>query len=68
MPPSGGRNEAVNFHGESLSNATHESKTDRDVRLYRKSQGTTARLSDIGHLLTQNRNGLTVPMFVVNLS
>lgn len=59
-PPSRGRNEAVDFHGESLSNATHESKTDRDVRLYRKSQGVAARLSYMGHLLTENRNGMIV--------
>ena len=58
--PSGGRNEAVDFHGEQLSNETHESKTDADVRLYRKSQGTAAKLCYMGHLLTENRNGLIV--------
>lgn len=59
-PPSGGRNEAVDFHGEKLSNETHESKTDPEVRLYRKSQGTAAKLCYMGHLLTENRNGLIV--------
>lgn len=59
-PPPGGRNEAMDFHGEVLSNKTHESKTDADVRLYRKSDGTAATLCYIGHLLTENRNGLIV--------
>lgn len=59
-PSSQGRNEAVDFHGETLSNATHESKTDPDVRLYKKSQGAAAKLSYMGHLLTENRNGLIV--------
>lgn len=59
-PPSGGRNEALDFHGETLSNETHESKTDPDVRLYRKSKGTAAKLCYMGHLLTENRNGLIV--------
>lgn len=59
-PSSHGRNEAVDFRGETLSNATHESKTDPDVRLYKKSQGAAAKLSYMGHLLTENRNGLIV--------
>ncbi len=63
-PRSGWRNEAVDFHSESLSNATHEPKTDRDVRLYWKSQGVAARLSYMGHLLTENRNSLIVQVQV----
>lgn len=60
LPSLQGRNEAVDFHGEKLSNETHESKTDPDVRLYKKSQGAAAKLSYMGHLLTENRHGLIV--------
>jgi Transposase DDE domain len=42
------------------SNATHASTTDPDARLYRKSKGQEAKLSFIGHLLMENRNGLIV--------
>lgn len=47
-----------NFHGENRSNETHESKTDPDARLYKKSYGQEARLSYLGHALVENRNGL----------
>ena len=49
-----------NFHGEKRSNKTHESTTDPDSRLYKKGKGKEARLSFMGHLLTENRNGLIV--------
>ena len=49
-----------NFHGEKRSNKTHESTTDPDARLFRKGKGKEARLSFMGHLLTENRNGLIV--------
>jgi len=49
-----------NFHGEKRSNAAHESSTDPDARLYRKGKGNEAKLSFMGHLLTENRNGLIV--------
>lgn len=54
------RNPSVDFHGEKRSNETHESKTDPDARLYRKSKGQTAKLSYMGHVLMENRNGLAV--------
>jgi transposase len=47
-----------NFHGEQRSNDTHESKTDPDARLYKKSYGQESRLSYLGHTLVENRNGL----------
>lgn len=53
-------NPSVDFHGEKRSNETHESKTDPESRLYRKSRGQTARLSYMGHVLMENRNGLAV--------
>ncbi len=47
-----------NFHGEKRSNETHESKTDPEARLYKKSSGQEAKLSYLGHVLVENRNGL----------
>src|SRR5215468_8523741 len=41
-PGSGTR---ANFHGEKRTNDTHESKTDADARLYKKSAGQEAKLS-----------------------
>ena len=49
-----------NWHGEKRSNDTHESTTDSDSRLYRKSQAAPAQLSYLGHVLTDNRHGLVV--------
>ena len=53
-------NPSVDFHGEKRSNETHESKTDPDAKLARKSDGTTAKLSYSAHALMENRNGLLV--------
>jgi len=53
-------NPTVNFHGEKRSNRTHESKTDPDAKLARKSDGKEAKLSYSGNLLVENRNGLIV--------
>lgn len=49
-----------NFHGQKRSNETHESSTDPDSRMFRKGGGKEAKLSFMGHLLTENRNGLIV--------
>lgn len=49
-----------NWHGEPRSNDTHESTTDPDARLYRKSNVAPALLSFLGHALTDNRYGLVV--------
>ena len=59
-PAEQGRNVEVDFHGEQFSNATHQSSTDGEARLYRKAKGKEAKLSFMGHLLTENRNGLIV--------
>jgi transposase len=53
-------NPSVNFHGENRSNATHQSTTDPDARLFRKGKGKEARLTFMGHALMENRNGLLV--------
>ena len=59
-PAPQGRNEEVDFHGEQFGNATHQSVTDGEARLYRKAKGKEAKLCFMGHLLTENRNGLIV--------
>jgi len=62
-PPSdgdGGSNPTVDFKGTKRSNDTHESTTDPDARLYRKSKNTGASLGYLGHALMENRNGLVV--------
>lgn len=60
-PPTGsGRNSEADFHGEKRSNATHESKTDRDARLAKKGAGKEAKLCYMGHTVMENRNGLIV--------
>lgn len=61
QPPSaGGRNAERNFRGEKRSNDTHCSTTDPDSRLFRKGAGKEAKLCYMGHLMTENRNGLIV--------
>src|SRR5437879_668839 len=49
-------NPTVNFHGERRSNDTHESTTDPDARLARKSGGHEAKLAYCGNALMANRN------------
>ncbi len=60
----GSRNPEVDFHGEKRSNATHESRSDKDARLYKKSSGSQAKLAYLGHVLMENRNGLAVDVEV----
>jgi IS5 family transposase len=50
----------VDFRGEKRSNETHESTTDPEASLARKSRGTAAKLSFSAHSLMENRNGLLV--------
>src|SRR2546426_7379252 len=54
----------VDFRGEKRKNQTHESTTDPDSRLYTKSSGSQAKLSYMGHVLMENRNGLLVQTFL----
>jgi transposase len=53
-------NPTINFHGEERRNDTHESKTDPEARLARKSGGHESKLAYCGNLLIENRNGLVV--------
>jgi transposase len=46
------------FRGEKRCNETHQSKTDPDARLYKKSYGQEAKLAYLGHTMVENRNGL----------
>ena len=59
-PPSSGRNPDVDFTGTTRKNDTHESTTDADARLYRKSRNTASVLGYLAHALMENRNGLIV--------
>jgi transposase len=54
----------VDFRGEKRKNQTHESTTDPDARMYTKSSGSQAKLSYMGHVLMENRNGLLVQTFL----
>jgi hypothetical protein len=48
------------WKGQPRSNDTHESTSDPDSRLYRKSNAAPALPSYLGHVLTDNRHGLVV--------
>jgi transposase len=61
---SGGTPREADFHGEHRRNETHQSTTDPDCRLYKKSKGAEAKLSYLGHVLMENRNGLLVRTMV----
>jgi transposase len=58
----------VDFRGEKRKNQTHESTTDPDARLFTKSRGSEAKLSYMGHVLMENRNGLLVQTFLTEAS
>lgn len=57
-------NPTVNFRGEKRTNATHQSITDPESRLYRKAAGQPSRLCHTVHALMENRNGLLVDVSV----
>ena len=63
-PAAGGGNPTVNFHGQRRRNATHQSTTDPDARLYKKAVGHEARLGYLGHVLMEHRSGLLVNAMV----
>jgi len=46
--------------GRKLLRDTHESKTDPEARLFKRSGAAEARPSYLGHVITENRNGLVV--------
>ena len=63
-PGAGKGEDEVDFHGEKRRNDTHQSTTDPEARLYKKSKGSEAKLSYLGHGLMENRNGLLVGTLV----
>jgi transposase len=54
----GSDGDGTDFHGQQRKNETHESTTDPDARLYKKSYGKESHLAYLGHALVENRNGL----------
>jgi transposase len=62
----GGRNAQADWKGKPRSNDTHESTTDADARLFRKSNNTASILSYQGHVLMENRSGLVVGALVTH--
>jgi transposase len=63
-PAASGGNPTVNFHGQRRTNATHQSTTDPDARLYKKADGAAARLGYLGHVLLEHQSGLIVDTMV----
>lgn len=59
-PGYAGRNPSLNFRGEKRSNATHQSVTDPDARLTRKTHHGAAILGYQASVLMENRNGFIV--------
>jgi len=62
-PPVDPGNPTVDFHGE-----THQSTTDPDARLARKSGGHESKLAYSGNVLIENRNGLVVDTALLQCS
>ena len=54
--------------GRKLLRDTHASKTDPEARLFRRSQAAASRPSYLGHVITENRNGLVVAACVTQSS
>lgn len=63
-PAEGGSNPSVDFRGTKRTNQTHQSTTDAEARLARKSDGAPALLSHSGHVLVENRHGLCLDIRV----
>ena len=63
-PRDPGNNPTVNWHRQKRKNDTHQSLTDPSARLFRKTSGAEATLAYMGHVLTENRNGLVVDVRV----
>ena len=62
------RNAEVDFHGQKRTNATHQSRTDPEAKLHRKGKGKESKLSHMGHVLNENRNGLIVGIVATEAS
>src|SRR6202166_5118669 len=58
--------DGTDFRGQKRNNDTHQSTTDPDARLYKKSYGKESKLSYLGHALVENRNGLIAAAMVTH--
>jgi transposase len=58
--PPQGKNPDADFKKEKRSNKTHQSTTDPEARLYRKSKAAPAQLCYMGHAVLENRNGMAM--------
>lgn len=54
------KNPSVNFRGQRRTNDTHQSTTDPEAKLARKSHGTASIVGHLGSVLMDNRHGLIV--------
>jgi transposase len=61
-PPDDPGNPTVDFHGDRRTNATHQSTTDPEALLARKSRGKEAKLCFSGQALMENRHGRCVDL------
>jgi transposase len=59
-PKDGGNDEGDDFRGQTRRNDTHQSTTDPDAKLYRKSKGQESRLAYLGHVMMDNRHGIAI--------
>jgi transposase len=48
------------FRGQKRRNDTHQSATDPEAKLYRKSNGQESKLAFLGHVMMDNRHGIAV--------
>jgi transposase len=48
------------FRGQQRRNDTHQSTTDPEAKLYRKSNGQESRLAFLGHVMMDNRHGIAI--------
>ena len=56
--------DGADFHGQQRNNDTHQSTTDPDAKLYRKSSNAESKLSYLGHTLVENRSGMIVGTYL----
>lgn len=63
-PRGGFKNPDVDYRGEKRRNETHASTTDPEAQLMRKGPGKETKLSYMGHVLMENRNGLVVDVML----
>lgn len=63
-PPADPGNPSVDFRGEKRTNQTHESTTDPECRLIKKTKYASAELGYLANAIMENRNGLLVGLEV----